>query len=73
MLIDIIAFVIVLFIASCAALYLWITHPRGLIAGEHIKRGDLVYRSADGKIHPATRQSIAIGFAMSMECDSGEQ
>ena len=71
MLIDTMALAIVLFIASCASLYLWINRPRGLIAGEYIKRGSLVYLGADGKMHSTIRHAAPIGFIM--ECDSDEQ
>ena len=69
--IDTIAFIIVLFIASCAALYLWINHPRGLIAGEYIERGSLVCLGTDGKVYNAAQHAAPVGFIM--ECDSDEQ
>ena len=66
MLIDTITFIIVLFIASCAVLHLWINRPRGLIAGEYIKRGSLVCLGEDGKLYNATGPADPIGIALAM-------
>ena len=66
MLIDTIVLIIVLLIASCAVLHLWINRPRGLIAGEYIKCGSLVCLGEDGKLYNAIGSTDPIDIVLAM-------
>ena len=51
LMISIIALTVVLFIALCATVYMYLNQPSGLIAGEPIERGSLVYIGEDGHVY----------------------
>lgn len=59
-----ISFTIVLLIALCAALHLWLNREKGFIAGESICCGSPLFLGVDGKIYTAARCNMPLGFCI---------
>ena len=62
--IQIISFAVVLFIALCAAIYLWSNRVKSLIAGESIIYGSLVAIGTDGKVYKAKPHDLPLGICI---------
>lgn len=62
MVISTLSFTIVLFIALCAALHLWLNNENGFIAGEPISCGSLLFLGIDGMVYPAAQNDTPLGF-----------